>query len=293
MASFDKYNLGHEAEKAAEEAPKPTEPAAGDSGHQGGEAASKPGKGPRKGPFGKGREGKPKEGGAKAPAAERTHRRLCVACGVATAIAVASLGIGGAEISSAVSLKGQLEGSCEQLVTLTRDVRAGEVISEADLEVASVPAAWAPSDAATDKSQVAGKVAVVDLTGGNAVSRGSLSGSETASRLPAAVSAGNVGYMLSFSSSADAASPMLRPGDRVDVMAGGDGMDATVICSDVRVIAVDGSLDGSEASAGYSTVTFDLTYDQAAELFATTQGSSQSVHLLVLPQQTTSAGEAE
>lgn len=279
MADFDKFNLHQEPRTApaADEADGPEPDAAPDEA-PGGAGSDEPDH------KGRGRRAVRRSKGTPVPAGDRAKRRLAVACGVASAIAVAAVGLGGAELSSALQVRRELAEATTPLVTLKRSVSAGEAISESDLVVADVPTAFAPADAATETSQVAGKVAVVDMTEGNAVSRGSLTGSETASSLPGAVTSGHVGYMLSFASSADAASPLLRPGDRVDVMGGADGQEPAVICSDVRVIAVDGSLSASAPASDYSTVTLDVTEEQAAQLFAATSGNS-SVHLLALPRQ--------
>lgn len=293
MGAFDRFNLGQEGGQPDESMGNDRESAAPGPGAGAGSAASVPAD-DTEGPKGRGGRRRTRDGAADsgpAPSGERAKRRLAIACGVISAVAVAAVGVGGAELAAAIQMRGELTEATEPLVTLTRSVRAGETISTSDLAVSDVPSAFAPSDAATSADQVAGRVAVVDMTQGNPVSRGSLSGSETASSLPGAVSAGNVGYMLSFSSSADSASPLLRPGDRVDVMAGTDGADPVVICSDVRVIALDGALASSGSSADYSTVTLDVTEDQASRLFSASQGNS-SVHLLVLPAKA-SAGEGE
>lgn len=285
MADFDKFNLRPEPSRADE--PCNGAPDASGPSPDGGAAAPSDGEAAARGRRARRRGGQQPGSGQ---SGDRAKRRLAIACGIASAVAVMAVGLGGAELASAMRVRAELSETTKPLVTLTRSVAAGETVSSSDLTVTDVPTAFAPADAATEASQVAGRVAVVDLTAGNPVSRGSVSGSETASTLPGAVSEGHVGYMLSFSSSADAASPLLRPGDRVDVMGGADGQEPAVICSGVRIVAVDGSLSSSATSSDYSTVTLDVTEDQASQLFAATSGNS-SVHLLALPTPAHQSGE--
>ena len=276
MGAFDKYSIG-----GTEQPPAPET-----GGAAAGEAspavpAPKGGGRVRRGKAGR------REKAAGQPDGEATKRRLAVACGVATAIAVAAVGVGGTQLAAAMQLRQEVLGSTEHVATLTRSVRAGETISEADLELADVPSASAPSDATDDLSAIAGKVAIVDMTEGNAVSQNSLMGSEAATSLPTAVSEGNVGYMMSLPSTDAAASPMLKPGDRVDVLAGSDGAEPSVIVSDVRVIALDGRMGREGDQADYSTVTLDVTPEQASQLYQ----AADSAHLLVLPREAAKGGE--
>ena len=80
-------------------------------------------------------------------------------------------------------------------------------------------------------------------------------------------------------------SPLLKPGDYVTVTAtfkaGNGSTQQTVAYQNVKVLATDATLqssDGSSQSAGYSTVTLELTPEQLSEI-----GSADSISLAAQP----------
>ena len=85
-------------------------------------------------------------------------------------------------------------------------------------------------------------------------------------------------------------SPLLRVGDRVNVMAvvsDGATSSAETVCANVKIIALDSALSGSP-DAGYSLVTLDVTEDQAAAIVA-----NPNVTLTAIPQTAEGASDAE
>ena len=84
--------------------------------------------------------------------------------------------------------------------------------------------------------------------------------------------------------------PLLRVGDRVNVMAvvsDGTTSSAETVCANVKIIALDSALSGSP-DAGYSLVTLDVTEDQAAAIVA-----NPNVTLTAIPQTAEGASDAE
>ena len=84
--------------------------------------------------------------------------------------------------------------------------------------------------------------------------------------------------------------PLLRVGDRVNVMAvvsDGATSSAETVCANVKIIALDSALSGSP-DAGYSLVTLDVTEDQAAAIVA-----NPNVTLTAIPQTAEGASDAE
>ena len=80
-------------------------------------------------------------------------------------------------------------------------------------------------------------------------------------------------------------SPLLKPGDYVTVTAtfksGNGSTQQTVAYQNVKVLATDATLqssDGSSQSAGYSTVTLELTPEQLSEI-----GTADSISLAAQP----------
>ena len=83
--------------------------------------------------------------------------------------------------------------------------------------------------------------------------------------------------MLSLSG-ANAMSPLRHVGDRVDVLSGSSDTRGAVIASEVRVLALDGRLSGG-SSDGYSSVTLELTDQQAQDIFQMTDVQGTAIHL--------------
>ena len=99
----------------------------------------------------------------------------------------------------------------------------------------------------------------------------------------------HVAIALSLDSS-KSLSPLLRVGDRVNVMAvvsDGATSSAETVCANVKIIALDSALSGSP-DAGYSLVTLDVTEDQAAAIVA-----NPNVTLTAIPQTAEGASDAE
>ena len=212
------------------------------------------------------------------PGGTRKDRRLAAVAGVAIAVSVATVGFSGWRWTQAQGELTRLEQSTVKVVTVTRDIAPGEVISSADLTVASVPKAFAPKDAAKKVSDVAGRQTVTQQTSGTAVS--SVSGSKKPASITTAVTEGHVAYTVALDSSTGL-SPLLSVGDKVDVLASvSDGQVVTTerVADSIRVIALDGNLSGSK-SDGYSNVTIEVTEDQALAL-----SSASGIRLVALPE---------
>lgn len=214
------------------------------------------------------------------PGGTRKDRRLAAVAGVAIAVSVATVGFSGWRWTQAQGELTRLEQSTVKVVTVTRDIAPGEVISSADLTVASVPKAFAPKDAAKKVSDVAGRQTVTQQTSGTAVSLSSVSGSKKPASITTAVTEGHVAYTVALDSSTGL-SPLLSVGDKVDVLASvNDGQVVTTerVADSIRVIALDGNLSGSK-SDGYSNVTIEVTEDQALAL-----SSASGIRLVALPE---------
>ena len=215
----------------------------------------------------------------------RKDRRLAAVAGVAIAVAVVTVGFSGWRWTQAQGELARLEKSTVKVVTVTRDVAPGEVLTSADLTVASVPTAFAPKDAAKKVSDVAGRQSVTQQTLGTAVSLSSVSGSKKPASITTAVTEGHVAYTVALDSSTGL-SPLLSVGDKVDVLASvndGQVVSTVRVADSIRVLALDGNLSGSK-SDGYSNVTIEVTEDQALAL-----SSASGIRLVALPE----TGEAQ
>lgn len=226
--------------------------------------------------------------GSGAEESERARKRLSVACGLLAGVSALSLGLAGWQGSIASNLTQKYEGDLVSVVVAQKDVAAGQTVSAADVSVQQVPRTYAPSQAAADANDVVGHQSIVPLSTGTPVSLSYVQGA-TGDTLASALADGHVAYMLD-ASGAQALSPLIKVGDEVNLMVG-DGASSTTMLDHVKVIALDGSLknaaDGSTSS--YSTVTLDVTAEQAAQLFDTI-GQAQASWRLVMP--TAASGNA-
>jgi Flp pilus assembly protein CpaB len=133
------------------------------------------------------------------------------------------------------------------VVAAAADVARGSVLTEADLEVVTLPSRFAPPRAMHDVARVTGRVAVADIAAGEIVTQLRLAGAgsgPTASLVSAGMRAVEVPV---------ASSVGVKPGDLVDVIAtfGGGGAHTEVAGEAIEVLAVDRA--GGGASFGGAT----------------------------------------
>lgn len=216
-------------------------------------------------------------------------RALTVVAAAAIAVSVGATVFSGMRVAESSAIIAKNEANSVNVVVTNRDVAAGETITEADLETQAVPKAYCPTDAATKVSDVAGHTSLTTQTAGTSISLSSLQASSSPAHITSAIEDGHVAIALSLDSS-KSLSPLLRVGDRVNVMAvvsDGTTSSAETVCANVKIIALDSALSGSP-DAGYSLVTLDVTEDQAAAIVA-----NPNVTLTAIPQTAEGASDAE
>lgn len=226
------------------------------------------------------------------------RRRLSTICCVCVGVTVVSLGLGGTMAASANALKSKMMENTVRVVTTTENVPAGTVVEAAKLAVADVPGTYVSSDAvkvegddtqaAIDK--VAGRRALANLTAGNSISGSTLSGDIDPTSLAQSVEKGSVAYMLGVDTASGVA-PFLKVGDKVDVYTGSGDVTPRKALEGVTVIALDGNLTGG-GTAAYTTVTLQLTDQQALDLFTDQDVAGSKVHLTLTPEETLQSADA-
>lgn len=222
---------------------------------------------------------------ARDAAAEAAKKRLTTVAGACIAVAIASVAVSAWMFAKSSDALNRVEGNLVKAVVATRDIPAGTILSDADLEIGSVPRDFSPTDAAEKLEDLVGKKTITDQTKGMAVPASSVAGSHDPASLPAAITEGYVGMMISLEP-ANALSPLSSVGDKVDVLGGAsDGVVAStaLLAENVRIIALDSSLSEGP-SEGYQYVTVEVTRDQALAI-----ASSQSVRLIARPLETEAA----
>lgn len=221
------------------------------------------------------------------PRPEPDHRRrLTVVSGVCAALAVAGIGVGAWQASIAQGYIDAYERDLVEVASSASDVAAGSVIEPGSVQTVEVPRSLLPSDyvAADDAASLEGHRAIANLTAGTPISASCVQATPAAGTITAAVSEGKVAYMIALDG-ASSMSPLLKVGDEVDIITGGDGQDSRVFAEGIRILALDGSLSqqASSEGSGYSTVTLELTEAQATELHTISDVSGGAVKLVAPP----------
>ena len=198
---------------------------------------------------------------------------------VTAGLAVIAVIAGGVAVVSEIDANNRIAeafSGTTEVVAATKTIHAGEEISASDLAFISVPNSTVADGAITKKDiddsskTPVGRVATQYIAKGSQLTNASTAGMDNPESLAAAIGDG----MEAVTISVDAQSGMggmLRVNDRVKVIQpndgslGGDGF--TVIADSVRIAALDGNFSsGSGSSDGYSTVTLEVTPEQAGKI---------------------------
>lgn len=229
---------------------------------------------------------KEKDPSSKIVTPEKRRRQLSWLCGACAAVAVGSLAFAAVEFTVAQDTVAKSQADMIEIVVPKETIKAGTPITADMLEETQVPKRYVPSDAAdtSSKSDLIGKAPVGNLTKGVPISISTVQGSSNPSSISLALASGHVARTFSLDAAASM-SPLLKPGDYVTVTAtfkaGNGSTQQTVAYQNVKVLATDATLqssDGSSQSAGYSTVTLELTPEQLSEI-----GSADSISLAAQP----------
>lgn len=198
---------------------------------------------------------------------------------VTAGLAVIAVLAGGVAVVSEIDANNRIAeafSGTTEIVAATKTIHAGDEISASDLAFISVPNSTVADGAITKKDiddsskTPVGRVATQYIAKGSQLTNASTAGKDNPESLAAAIGDG----MEAVTISVDAQSGMggmLRVNDRVKVIQpndgslGGDGF--TVIADSVRIAALDGNFSsGSGSSDGYSTVTLEVTPEQAGKI---------------------------
>lgn len=198
---------------------------------------------------------------------------------VTAGLAVIAVLAGGVAVVSEIDANNRIAeafSGTTEVVAATKTIHAGDEISASDLAFVSVPNSTVADGAITKKDiddsskTPVGRVATQYIAKGSQLTNASTAGKDNPESLAAAIGDG----MEAVTISVDAQSGMggmLRVNERVKVIQpndgslGGDGF--TVIADSVRIAALDGNFSsGSGSSDGYSTVTLEVTPEQAGKI---------------------------
>lgn len=200
----------------------------------------------------------------------RIRRALVFISCISIAIAVLALLYATFQISQANAIKGENSDATREVVVAAADIPLGDVIEASDLTTERVPTRYVPADAvsAEESASLLGKVALVPVSKGIPLSQGFVQGSDVPGSLASSITNENLVALSLALDDASGLSPLLHVGDRVDIVSVSTVNDvaiSTVLVSDVRVLALDGSI-GATPAEGYSRVSLELTPSEALEV---------------------------
>lgn len=228
-----------------------------------------------------------------AQAVAKKVSRLQAATAALAAVCVASLGAAAWSQADAAGRIDAAFAGTEQVVVLSQGLSAGELIEESDLAIANVPAqlvaegALTPADLENPKTSPVGRLAASFAAKGSQVTSATAAGEGNPASLADSIAAGYEAVTVPVDS-ASGMSGMLREGDTVRVLVSADdevGGTGVKIVSDGARIAAIGADFSAGASGDYSTVTLELTPEQAEIV----RGADSAV-TLTLPSSATAAG---
>lgn len=228
-----------------------------------------------------------------AQAVAKKVSRLQAATAALAAVCVASLGAAAWSQADAAGRIDAAFAGTEQVVVLSQGLSAGEPIEESDLAIANVPAqlvaegALTPADLENPKTSPVGRLAASFAAKGSQVTSATAAGEGNPASLADSIAAGYEAVTVPVDSASGMAG-MLREGDTVRVLVSADdevGGTGVKIVSDGARIAAIGADFSAGASGDYSTVTLELTPEQAEIV----RGANSAV-TLTLPSSATAAG---
>lgn len=228
-----------------------------------------------------------------AQAVAKKVSRLQAATAALAAVCVASLGAAAWSQADAAGRIDAAFAGTEQVVVLSQGLSAGELIEESDLAIANVPAqlvaegALTPAGLENPKTSPVGRLAASFAAKGSQVTSATAAGEGNPASLADSIAAGYEAVTVPVDSASGMAG-MLREGDTVRVLVSADdevGGTGVKIVSDGARIAAIGADFSAGASGDYSTVTLELTPEQAEIV----RGADSAV-TLTLPSSATAAG---
>lgn len=193
-------------------------------------------------------------------------KMLACACAALCALTVGTAVWAGVNVSGATGEVAQFKAATRPTVVATAAIPSGTVIGIEDVRLADVPETYLAEDAAADPASVIGKTATANIPANAQVAQSNLAGAGNVTALAEAVEPGYVAASIAVNSETGVAG-LVHQGDYVDVLAEG----GTVI-EGARVLALDAQLAGEITQ--YSTVTIEVTVEQAADVQAAQMDSA-------------------
>ena len=166
-------------------------------------------------------------------------------------------------------------GAKVEVVVAASDVPQNTILTEGVMEIKTIPEDMMIAGGNSSMETLVGKMAKVDIHAGEQIVADRITGigDRDASKLAMLVEQGKRAVTIAVDE-VTGLNHMIRPGDRVDVIAhvgqigpgGEEEPTSLTVVENVPVLAVDNVMKSQGKSEGYSTVTLMVTPDQANEL---------------------------
>lgn len=238
-------------------------------------------------------------------ATEERIKRLSHAAVASVAAAALGVTFGVYSLTSANAQIAQTKENLVNVVVASAEIPAGATITADALKTIEVPAAYVSSGAVSDAESFVGQTAITRIDSGTQLTNSSVAGGRNTGSLANSLAAGYKAVTISVDS-VQGFSGMLRAGDTVDVLTtsstlGGSGLER--ITGSALVIALDGNLfteatggttalgtssTSSSSSSSYSTITLEVTPNEADAIRAAQAAGGISLEL-----HSTASGSAE
>lgn len=202
-------------------------------------------------------------------------KKLAGITAIAVCVAVAATTYSYFVTSNATAELSEVRQATTPAVFTVADIPQGTVLSSEMLKVVDVPSPYVGAGTFTSVDDLVGKSTLYAITANSQMTSGMLSGQDNATALAATLAEGSVGYAVAVDGETGVAN-LIHQNDRVDVLS-----DGTVVLQNVRAVALDRMLTGETTS--YSTVTLEVTIEQAQALQVVQQAGIGPVRLVLRP----------
>ncbi len=213
-------------------------------------------------------------------------KQMSAVAAASVAVAAMSICFGLWQAGASSSAVAAATDGAVDVVVVTSDVKAGDVLDAQAFEIRSVPAAWRSSGALTVGGQgidLSGARALVDISAGTQLCSSFLARGEADGRLAGMIGQGMEAVSLSVDDQTGIAG-QIRAFDRVRVVSVNSTSTGEaaceVLCESARVLSVGG--DGAGEGFAYSAVTIEVDPAQADSIRLAQAGGTVSLQLLAL-----------
>jgi pilus assembly protein CpaB len=207
-------------------------------------------------------------------------RRLSRIAAALAFVAIAAAAFGAFSYSSAQSMISDSQADAKQVVVAKAAIGSGTTITDAMVELKSVPASYRVSDYAGSLADVVGRAAASDIASGSQLTTSSTTGSDKSSQLSKRIASDKVAVTIDASTTTGLAG-QLKVGDKVDILTFSDSTDisasAQTVCQNAKIAALGGK--SSDTDSSYASITLEVSESEAQAIKGCANGGKIDVVL--------------